>query len=212
MEKFDLFQLFHRMQNQLFDFNTLKLFCLPKPVCLQNDHSLTMFHLNNKWPEDFPSLEKVEKCIQQGRKIFYLPEEDYYYLYFHLLKAYKNFLKLNKEIYNAETLLDYGTISEYLLRNNLNATKFFELYFEKGQNLNDIDLASVSLKQNDESQKMISEPVLPSIDLENENENEKENENKIEIVKTVSELPSTELEIELENIPEHKIKLEEDHE
>ena len=141
-----------------------------------------------------------------------MPEEDYYYLYYHLLKAYKNFLKLDKEIHDAETPLDYGTISDYLIRNNLNATKFFEVYLEKGQNLNNSDLASASLKQNDElpdSQineqfippKMISEPVLSSIDSENENENE------IEIAKTV---PSSDLEIELEDILEHKVKIEED--
>ena len=214
MEKSDIFQLFKQMQHQLFDFKTLKLFILPKPVCLQNEHSLTMFYLNTKWPEEFPSLQTIKKFIKDEKKLFYLPEEDYYYLYYYLLKAYKNFLKLDKEINDIETPLDYDTINDYLIRNNLNATKFFEIYFEKGQNLNDDDLTSASLKQIDEvtnykfnenfkPRKMTPEPIILSIDHENENENE------IEIAKTVSPLPSTQFEIEVEDLHEGKVREEE---
>ena len=207
MEKFSVFQLLKQMQNHLFEFKKLKIFTLPKPVCLQNEYSMTMFYLSNKWLDDFPSLQTIEKFIKDEKKLFYMPEqEDYYYLYYHLLVAYKNFLKLDKkEIYDDETPLDYNEISDYLIRKNLNATKFFEVYLEKGINLNEADLVHATLEEFDEVTKfdenipreMTSEPTPP---LESEIE--------IEIPKTVSPLPSTQFEIEIENYPEEKIKLE----
>ena len=124
--------------------------------------------------------------------------------------AYKNFQKLdnNKKIYDDETPLDYEYISNYLIRKNLNATKFFEVYLEKGINLNEADFIYAVLEESadeatnykvDENipREMTSEPTTPSLESETE----------IEIPKTVS--PSPSLEIDIENYPEEK-KVEEE--
>ena len=211
----DMFELLKQMQNHLIDFKTLEIFALPKPVCLQNEYSINMFYLSNKWPEEFPDLQTIKKSIKDDRKLFYMPQEDYYYLYYHLLIAYKNFLKSGKkDIYDDETPLDYDKISDYLVRKNLNATKFLEVYLEKGQNLS--DLVHATLKEVDEVtnekfilRKMTTEPTM-TIPLEPEIEkilSEPTPESEIvEISKTISPLPSTENEIE--NYPKGKVKLE----
>ena len=213
----DMFELLKQMQNHLIDFKTLEIFALPKPVCLQNEYSINMFYLSNKWPEEFPDLQTIKKSIKDDRKLFYMPQEDYYYLYYHLLIAYKNFLKSGKkDIYDDETPLDYDKISDYLVRKNLNATKFLEVYLEKGQNLSDLDLVHATLKEVDEVtnekfilRKMTTEPTM-TIPLEPEIEkisSEPTPESEIvEISKTISPLPSTENEIE--NYPKGKVKLE----
>ena len=213
----DMFELLKQMQNHLIDFKTLEIFALPKPACLQNEYSINMFYLSNKWPEEFPDLQTIKKSIKDDRKLFYMPQEDYYYLYYHLLIAYKNFLKSGKkDIYDDEAPLDYDKISDYLAKKNLNATKFFEVYLEKGQNLSDLDLVHATLKEVDEVtnekfilQKMTTEPTM-TIPLEPEIEkmsSEPTPESEIvEISKTISPLPSTENEIE--NYPKGKVKLE----
>ena len=217
----DMFDLLKRMQNHLIDFKTLEIFTLPKPVCLQNEYTINMFYLSNKWPEDFPNLQTIKRSIKDDRKLFYMPQEDYYYLYYHLLIAYKKFLKSGKkDIYDDETPLDYDKISDYLIRKNLNATKFFEVYLEKGQNLSDLDLAHASLKEVDEltnykfnekfnPRRMVTEQTM-TLPLESEIEkmsSEPESEI-VEIPKTISSLPLSETEIESE--PKGKIKLNED--
>ena len=204
----DLFKLLKQMQNYLFDFKKLEVFALPKLVCLQNEYSMNMFYLSNKWLDNFPSLKTIKKFIEDEKKLFFLPKkDDYYYLYYHLLIAYKKFLQLDKKIYDDETPLDYEYISNYLIRKNLNATKFFEVYLEKGINLNDTDLVHATLEKSDEEtnykfdenipREMTSEPTAPSLESEIE----------IEIPKTVS--PSPSLEIDIENYPEEK-KVEEE--
>ena len=217
----DMFDLLKRMQNHLIDFKTLEIFTLPKPVCLQNEYTINMFYLSNKWPEDFPNLQTIKRSIKDDRKLFYMPQEDYYYLYYHLLIAFKKFLKSGKkDIYDDETPLDYDKISDYLIRKNLNATKFFEVYLEKGQNLSDLDLAHASLKEVDEltnykfnekfnPRRMVTEQTM-TLSLESEIEkmsSEPESEI-VEIPKTISSLPLSETEIESE--PKGKIKLNED--
>ena len=219
----DMFQLLKQMQNYLFDFKKLKLFTLPKPVCLQNEYAMTVFELSNKWLDDFPSLQTVEKFIKGEKKLFYVPEDEaYYYLYYHLLVAYKNFLKLGKnEIYDSKTPLDYNQISDYLIRKNLNATKFFEVYLEKGEKLSETDLVHATLKEFDEvtnykfdekiiPQRMTSEPTAPTVPTEFDwivpAKSEPESEPEIEVPKIVSPLPSKQFEIEVENYPEGKIK------
>ena len=216
----DMFELLKRMQNHLIDFKTLEIFTLPKPVCLQNEFSINMFYLSNKWPEEFPNLQTIKKSIEDDLKIFLMPQEDYYYLYYHLLIAYKNFLKSGKkeeDIYDDETLLDYDKISDYLVRKNLSATKFFEVYLEKGQNLSDLDLVHANLKEVDEvtnykfnenfnPRKMTTEKTM-TLPLESEIEkmsSEPTPESEIvEIPKTVSSSPET----EIENYPSEKVKL-----
>ena len=218
----DVFSLLKQMQNHLIDFKTLEIFTLPKPVCLQNEYTINMFYLSNKWPEEFPDLRTIKNFIKDDLKLFYMPQEDYYYLYYHLLIAYKNFLKSGKkesDIYDDETPLDYDTISDFLVRKNLNATKFFETYLEKGQNLNDLDLAHANLKEVDEvtnykfnenfkPRKMTTEETM-RLPLESEIEKmSSEPTPELEIVevpKTMSPLPLSESEIESE--PKGKIKL-----
>ena len=202
MEKSDCFQLLKQMQNHLFHFKKFKIFALPKPVCLQNEYVLNMFYLSNKWLDDFPSLQTIKKFIKDEKKLFYMPEqEDYYYLYYHLLVAYKNFLKLGKkEIYDDETSLDYSEISDYLVRKNLNATKFFEAYLEKGEKLNETDLVHATLKEFDEVTNFKFDEKITLRKMTSEPESEVE----IEVAKRVSPLPSAQFEIEIENYPEGK--------
>ena len=206
----DLFDRLKQMQNYLFDIKKLELFTLPKPVCLQNAYMLNMHSINNKWLDIFPSLQTIEKFIEDEKKLFFLPDENYYYLYYHLLIAYKKFLELDKKIYDDETPLDYEYISNYLVRKNLNATKFFQFYLEKGPNLNETHLVHATLEKSDEetnykfdeniSREMSSEPTAPSLESEIE----------IEIPKIVSPSPSLEVEIDIENYAEEKKLLEED--
>ena len=219
----DMFELLKQMQSHLTDFKTLEIFTLPKPVCLQNEYTINMFYLSNKWPEEFPDLQIIKRSIKDDSKLFYMPQEDYYYLYYHLLIAYKNFLKSGKkDIYDDETPLDYEKFSEYLIRKNLNATKFFEVYLQKGQNLSDSDLVHATIKEVDEvtndkfdekfiPRKMTTEPTM-TLPLESTEikkmSSEPELESEIEIPKTISPLPSQQFEIEIENYPEAKVKLE----
>ena len=224
MEKGDMFQLLKQVQNYLLEFKKLKLFTLPKPVCLQNEYAMTMFNLSNKWLDDFPSLQTIEKFIKGEKKLFYMPEEqDYYYLYYHLLVAYKNFLKLGKnEIYDSKTPLDYNQISDYLIRKNLNATKFFEVYLEKGEKLNKLDLVHATLKEFDEvtnykfdekfiPRRMTAEPTAPAAEFDwTVVSSKSEPKSEIEVPKTLSPLPSQQFEIEMENYSEGKIKAEEE--
>ena len=228
-EKSDMFQLLKRMQNHLIDFKTLEIFTLPKPVCLQNKYSINMFHLSNKWLRDFSDLKIIKKFIKDEKKLFYVPEEDYYYLYYHLLVASKEFLKLgNKKIYDDETRLDYDKISEYLIRKNLNATKFSEVYLEKGENLNSDDLVHATLEEVDEkfipSRMMSSEPIeikkkadeVTKFDFNADSALpqpiEMLSESEIEIPKTVSPSPSPQFEIEVENYFEGKKKVYDEEE
>ena len=224
-KKSDLFQLLKQMQSHLFDFNTLEIFTLPKPVCLQNEYAINMFYLSNKWLDDFPSLKTIKKFIKDEKKLFYMPvEEDHYYLYYHLLVAYNNFLKLGKnKIYDDESLLDYDKISNYLIRKNLNATKFFEAYLEKVKELNDDDLVNATLKEFDEvtdykfdekfiPRTMTSEPTIVLGESEIEIEPSHVSDSEIEIEKMVLPLSSTQFENEIEEeyLEEKKIEIEEE--
>ena len=130
--------------------------------------------------------------------------------------------KKEEDIYDDETPLDYHRISDYLIRKNLNATKFFEVYLEKGQNLSDLDLAHANLKEVDEvtnykfdekfkPRRMTTEQTM-TLPLESKIEkmsSEPTPESEIaEIPKTISPLPLAESEIESES--KRKIKLNED--
>ena len=177
----ELFKRLDQMQNYLFEIKKLELYMLPEPTCLQNAYVINMHKLRKKWPDKFPSLDTIEKFIENEKKLFFLPQQYYYYyLYYHLLIAYKKFHEKypNKEIYDDKTILDYEIVSEYLSRKNLNATKFFELYFEKGvDQLNDEDLiyakiddstieaASDYLMDENISHEMSSEPSAPPLEM-----------------------------------------------
>ena len=208
----DLFDRLKQMQNYLFDIKKLELFNLPKPVCLQNAYMLNMYSINNKWSDNFPSLQTIEKFIQDEKKLFYLPEDDYfYYLYYHLLVAYKKFQESgsSKKIYDDETPLDYDVVSNYLTRKNLDATKFFEIYLEKGVVLDEADLNYALLEEpSEESNKvtnkldeislreMSSELTAPSLEPEIE----------VEVPKIMSPLsPLSPLEVDFNTVEEKKI-------
>ena len=201
----ELFKRLKRMQNYLFEFKKLKKFQLPSPVCLQNQHTMNMFHLNNEWLDIFPSLKTVEKLIKEDKSLFFVPKkEEHYYLYYHLLVAYKKFVESgdDKKIYDDDHMLDYNSLSDYLARKNLDATKFFEIYFEKGSHdLVGDELAYATLEKIDLdeniSREMSSEPVVPPLELTTIETNE--------ISKVVSPSSSLEVEVDLENYPEEKV-------
>lgn len=198
-EVFDnLFKRLKQMQIYLYDMKKLDAFNLPKPVCLQNAYMMNMYYLNKKWLDKFPSLQTIEKLIQDGKKLFFLPERDYYYLYYHLLVAYKNFQELgdNKKIYDDETHLDYDSLSTYISRKNLSAVDFFESYFERGLNFHDKSAGEATDYMIDEDipHEMSSEPAAPPLEL---------SESEIEVAKTVSPL-SFLGETKVENYSEEK--------
>ena len=200
----DLFDHLKQMQGYLLDIKKLELFNLPKPVCLQNAYMLNMHSINNRWLDIFPSLKAVEKFIQAGKKLFFLPELDYYYyLYYHLLVAYKEFEDSSIEIYDGdETALDYDGISHYLLKKNLNATEFFKLYLKEGiylgkEGIKRLEKANDVTDELDEiiRHQMSSEPTAPMFESETE----------LELPKITSPLSSSlEVEVDLENYPEEK--------
>ena len=203
----NLFKRLKQMQIYLYDMKKLESFNLPKPVCLQNAYMMNMYYLNKKWLDKFPSLQTVEKFIDGGKKLFFLPEQsEHYYLYYHLLVAYKNFQEYDgMKIYDDETLLDYDSISTYLSRNNLVATEFFEKYFVKGLNFHKEDFVYSTLDKSvggpvgyvtneDITHEMSPEPTAPPLELEPE----------IEVAKITSPLSFTAEKLEVENYPEEK--------
>ena len=170
----DLFELFNKIQDNIFFINDLQKFDLVTPLCIQNEQAILNFYLAEKWLDDFPKQSLIFKFIEEEKKLFYLPDSvEYYYIYYHLLKAYNNYLKTGKRIYDDESQIDYYKISNELLEKKLNATKFFEIYLEKGSNftdedfffakknkdeLNEFNFASSKLST-EETSEMSSEPV-----------------------------------------------------
>ena len=136
----DLFELFDKIQDNIFFINDLQKFDLVTPLCTQNEQAILNFYLAEKWLDGFPKQSLILKFIKKEKKLFYLPDSaEYYYIYYHLLKAYNNYLKTGKAIYDDESQIDYYKISNELLEKKLNATKFFEIYLEKGSNFSDED-------------------------------------------------------------------------
>ena len=199
----DLFDRLKQMQSYLLDIKKLELFNLPKPVCLQNAYMLNMYNINNKWSDIFPSLKTIEKFIQDGKKLFFLPDDNYYYyLYYHLLIAYKEFEDSDIQIYDMETVLDYETVSGYLLKKNLNATEFFKVYLKEGVYLDKEDIKRLEkanevttdkLEENI-NREMSSEPTAPMFESEIE----------LEIPKINSPSLSLEVKLDLEDYPKEK--------
>ena len=204
----NLFKRLRQMQTYLYDIKKLESFNLPKPVCLHNAYTMNVHYLNKKWLDKFPSLQTVEKLIEGGKKLFFLPEQiEHNYLYYHLLIAYKNFQEYDSmKIYDDETPLDYDSISTYLSRNNLVATEFLEKYFLKGLNFHKKDFVYSTVDKSvgeavdyvsdeDITHKMTTEPTAPPLELEPETE----------VAKMVSPVSFTAEKLQVEKLfPEEK--------
>ena len=167
IKSLDLFELFEKIQGNIFFIIDLQKFDLAIPLCIQNEQNILNFYLTEKWLDDFPKQSLIFKFIEQEKKLFYLPESaDFYYLYYHLLIACKNYLKTGKKIYDYETQINYYKVNDELISKKLNATKFFEIYLEKGSNFSDEDFFMAKKGKdelNDEfdfgSREMTSEPI-----------------------------------------------------
>ena len=136
----NLFDLFNKIQDNIFFINDLQKFDLVTPLCVQNEQAILKFYLAEKWLDDFPKQSQILKFIEDESKLFYLPDSpEHYFIYFHLLKACKNYLKTDELIYDLESQIDYYKINNELLEKKLNATKFFEIYLKKGSNFTEED-------------------------------------------------------------------------
>ena len=167
IQSLDLFELFEKIQNNIFYIIELQKFDLKIPLCIENEQSILKFYLMEKWLDDFPKQSLILKFIQEEKKLFYLPESaDFYYLYYHLLIACKDYLETGKKIYDDKTQINYYSLNDELIEKKLNATKFFMIYLEKGSNFTDEDFY-LAKKTKDElneqfnfnSSKMTSESV-----------------------------------------------------
>ena len=176
----DLFQLFDKIQDNIFYINDLQKFDLVTPLCLQNEQAILKFYLAEKWLDDFPKQSQILKFIEDENKLFYLPDSpEHYFIYFHLLKACKNYLKTGKLIYDTTSQIDYYKINDELLEKKLNATKFFEIYLKKGSNFTDEDFFLAKKDKDElnefnfvdsessaeETTRMSSEPVIESDEM-----------------------------------------------
>ena len=212
IQSLDLFELFNKIQNDIFYINEIRKFDLEIPQCVKNKISILKFYMSEKWLDDFPEQSLILKFIQDEKELFYLPESaDFYYLYYHLLRATKNYLEKGKKIYNEYTSINYYKLNLELIEKKLNATKFFEIYFEKGSNFTEEDLISVRKTKdelNDEefnfnSKEMISGEPEPLKELISESElikEEKTESDEIELEPKTKEISQIEIEVEEVNL------------
>ena len=150
IQTLDLFELLEKIQDNIIFINDLKKFDLTTPVCIQNEQSILNFYLTEKWLNDFPKQSLIIKLIEEEKKLFYLPESvDFYYLYYHLLIAFNNYLETGQKIYDDETQLNYNKLNDELIEKQLNATKFFQIYLKKGPNFSEEDFF-LAKKEKDE--------------------------------------------------------------
>ena len=158
----DLFELLEKVQNNIIYINDLKKFGLSVSLCALNQQTILEFYLSEKWLNDFPKKSLVLKLIEEDKKLFYLPESShFYYLYFHLLRAFSDYLETGQKVYDDETPLNYDKLNDEIIEKQLDATKFFLIYFKKGSNFTEGDflwakkdeakLSEFSLKQKNES-------------------------------------------------------------
>ena len=191
IQSLDLFQLLEKIQDNIIFISDLQKFDLPIPVCLENEQNILNFYLQEKWLNDFPKQSLIIKLIEEEKKLFYLPEsEDFYYLYYHLLMAFNNYLETGQKIYDDETQLNYDKLNDELIEKQLNATKFFEIYFKKGSNFSEEDFFlakkekndfdnSITTEMNFEEKKIESSELLAAIAAAGESESESEFEQQL---------------------------------
>ena len=119
IKSLDLFELFEKIQDNIFFIIDLQKFDLAIPLCIQNEQNILNFYLTEKWLDDFPKQSLIFKFIEEEKKLFYLPESvDFYYLYYHLLIACKNYLKTGKKIYDDKTQINYYKLNDELIEKN----------------------------------------------------------------------------------------------
>ena len=194
----DLFQLLEKVQDNIILINDFGKFNLPTPVCIKNEQNILNFYLAEKWLNDFPKQSLVLKLIEEEKKLFYLPEsEDFYYLYYHLLIAFNNYLETGQKIYDDETQLNYTKLNDELIEKQLNATKFFEIYLKKGSNFSEEDFFLAKKGKDDfyfinDSSEMIPEEVL--------GESEPQSESEVELKSETKKEDNSQIEIEVEEL------------
>ena len=119
IQTLDLFELLEKVQSNIIFINDLQKFGLQTPVCIQNEQNILNFYLSEKWLNDFPKQLLILKLIEEEKKLFYLPElTDFYYLYYHLLRTFSNYLETGQKIYDDETQLNYDKLNDEMIENN----------------------------------------------------------------------------------------------
>ena len=174
----DVFELLQKMQDNIIFIGDLQKFGLSVPLCIMNEQTIFNFYLSEKWLNDFPKQSLVLKLIEEEKKLFYLPESSYfYYLYYHLLLAFSKYLETGKKIYDDNTILNYERLNDEMIEKEMDATKFFLIYLQKGSNFTKEDffwakkdeigetiseVSELSLKEKNEEfvQEVVSEPEL----------------------------------------------------
>ena len=173
----DVFELLQKIQDNIIFIRDLKKFGLSAPLCIMNEQAILNLYLSEKWLYDFPKQSLVLKLIEEEKKLFYLPESSYfYYLYYHLLLAFSKYLETGKKIYDDNTTLNYDRLNDEIVEKEMDATKFFLIYLQKGSNftkedffwakkdkINDTisELSELPLKEKNESvQGSVGEPEL----------------------------------------------------
>ena len=192
----DVLELLQKIQDNIILISDLKKFGLSVPLCTMNEQAILNFYLSEKWLYDFPKQSLVLKLIEEEKKLFYLPESSYfYYLYYHLLLAFSKYLETGKKIYDDNTILNYDRLNDEMIEKEMDATKFFLIYLQKGLNFTKEDflwakkdkigetiseVSELSLKEkNEESvQDTVSEPDLAG---ESEPEIKQEDDSQFEI-------------------------------
>ena len=136
----DLFELLEKVQDNIIFINDLEKFGLSAPICIMNEQAILNFYLSEKWLNDFPKQSLVLKLIEEDKKLFYLPESShFYYLYYHLLRAFSDYLETGQKIYDDNTALNYDRLNDEMIEKQLDATKFFLIYLKKGSNFTEED-------------------------------------------------------------------------
>ena len=135
LKTLDLFEVLQKVQDNIIFINDLDKFGLSAPICIMNEQAILNFYLSEKWLNDFPKQSLVLKLIEEDKKLFYLPESShFYYLYYHLLRAFNEYLETRQEIYDDSLPLNYDKLNDEMIEKQLDATKFFLIYLKKGSN------------------------------------------------------------------------------
>ena len=140
LKTLDLFEVLRKVQDNIIFINDLDKFGLSAPICIMNEQAILDFYLSEKWLNDFPKQSLVLKLIEEDKKLFYLPESSYfYYLYYHLLRAFNQYLETGQEIYDDNMLLNYDKLNDEIIEKQFDATKFFLIFLKKGPNFTEED-------------------------------------------------------------------------
>ena len=199
----DLFELLEKVQDNIIFLNDLQKFGLSAPVCIMNEQAILEFYLSEKWLNDFPKQSLILKLIEEDKKLFYLPEPTYYYLYYHLLRAFSNYLETGQKIYDEDSPLNYDRLNDEIIEKQLNATKFFEIYLRKGSNFSEEDFFLA--KKDKDEENVVSELSEFSLNEKNESVQEPAGEPEPE----TKQDDNSQIEVEFEEIKlDEEVKFE----